>query len=60
MSADQYEPNVSGDQITQWFTPVRDATIKIVKNYQSAIQDCYNVPNPSLLNARKPKGNYNK
>ncbi|MHA1519323.1 MAG: carboxypeptidase M32 [Promethearchaeota archaeon] len=53
--ADEFEPNVSGDQITQWFTPVREATIKIVKNYQNAIQDCYDVPNPSLLDAPATK-----
>lgn len=53
--ADEYEPNVSGDQITSWFVPVRDATIKIVKNYQRAIEDCYDVPNPSLLDAPASK-----
>lgn len=53
--ADEYEPNVNAEQITSFFEPVRDGTIKLVKKYQDAINDCYDVPNPSLLDAPATK-----
>ncbi|MCF2138865.1 MAG: carboxypeptidase M32 [Candidatus Lokiarchaeota archaeon] len=53
--ADEYEPNVSADQITAFFNPVRDGTIKLIKKYRVAIEDCHDVPNPSLLDAPATK-----
>ncbi|MHA1775803.1 MAG: carboxypeptidase M32 [Promethearchaeota archaeon] len=53
--ADEYEPSVYAEQITSFFVPVRDGTIKLVKKYQDAIKDCYDMPNPSLLDAPASK-----
>jgi len=48
---DEFEPEVSAEQITYFFEPLREGLISLIKKYQNAIQDCNNVPELSLLDS---------
>ena len=47
--ANDFEPNVSSDQITSFFNPMKDGVLNLMKRYEKAMQNCDVVPHVTLL-----------
>jgi carboxypeptidase Taq len=46
---DEFEPNVSAVQITQFFNPLKKGLVKLIDRYNVALHDCDDLPNVTLL-----------
>ena len=48
---DDFEPNMTGNEIASLFSEVKDGIINLIKKYDTAIADCEDVPRISVLDA---------